>query len=228
MIPNRDAGLERSLGSLRGVRSVRIEREPEGMLQVFVVAEDQSTPESIVAQVRTLVRAEKGEDLLPSNVHVAQVVPARSERIRLVFRSVHIYREGQRAEAQVELFEGDRSRVGRAEGVAVRGGLIRLVALATLDAVGPAFGRDVAIDLAAAQRKRIGGRSFVLCHLVLVRGREEQHLSGSVLVTSDPLEATVFAVLDALNRVLPEKAVEEEIEYEVEDIVPLHREGAWE
>ena len=93
MIPNLDAGLERSLGSLRGVRSVRIERESEGNLQVFVVAEDHSTPEAIVAQVRTLVRAERREDLLPNNVHEAQVVPSRSERIRLVFRSVHIYRE---------------------------------------------------------------------------------------------------------------------------------------
>ena len=221
-----DPDLERSLAALRGLRTVRVELE-DGEVRVFLVA-DETVPASeseLVSQVRTVLRAERGLELSADRVHVARVVPSRIGRTRLVFRSVHIYREGQRAEAQVELWDGERTRVGRAEGVAVRGGLVRLVALATLDAVRPAFGDQVALDLAAAQRKRIGSRSFVLSHLILVKGREESHLSGSVLVTSDPLEATVFSVLDALNRVLPEPQVREEIEYEVEDVLPLHRDG---
>ena len=41
----------------------------------------------------------------------------------------------------------------------------------------------------------------MLCHLVVLKGRNETHLSGSVLVTSDPLEATVLSVLEESGEV---------------------------
>jgi hypothetical protein len=221
-----DSDLERSLSALRGLRTVRVELE-DGEVHVFLVADEtaSASESDLVSQVRTVLRAERGLELPAERIHVARVMPSRTERTRVIFRSVHVYREGQRAEAQVELWDGERNRVGRSEGVAVRGGLVRLVAQATLDALRPSFGGQVAIELAAAQRKRIGARSFVLCHLVLVTGREERHLSGSVLVTTDSFEATVFSILDALNRVIPEQKAEEEIEYEVEDILPFHQDG---
>lgn len=228
MTRSADPELERSLAGLRGLCSVRVEFE-DGGVRVFVVADESEfvSEAGLVSQIRTLVRAERGFELPADRIHIARIASerTRTERTRLVFRSVHVYREGQRAEAQVELLDGVRNRVGRSEGVAVRGGLVRLVALATLDALRPAFGPQVALELAGAQRKRIGGRSLVLCHLILVSGREERHLSGSVLVTSDTLEATVFSVLDALNRVVPGQEVPEEIEYEVDDILPFHGNG---
>ena len=134
---------------------------------------------------------------------------------RLLFRSVNVYREGHRAEAQVELIQGDQTLVGVAAGAAVSESLPRLVARATLDALGQMLGPRQALELLALERRRLGGRRIVLSHLVLLRGRVETHLSGSVLVTSDPLEATVFSVLDALNRILPELDTGETVEYQV-------------
>lgn len=218
-----DAELERALTGLRGVRAARLGRGAEGV-EVDLVVEESVAETPLVARVRTLLRAEAGIDVPGERIRTAPVLAGGPARTRWIFRSVHLYREGHRAEAQVELGSGGKIRVGRAEGAAVRGGLLRLVALAALDAVGTAFGSEVALHLAAVQRQRIGGRALIVTHLILVTGRDERHLSGSVLVTSDPFEATVFAVLDALNRVLPEAAPVDEIEYEVEDILSFVRE----
>lgn len=142
---------------------------------------------------------------------------------RLLFRSVNVYREGHRAEAQVELTHAGQALVGVASGAAVSESLPRLVARATLDALGQMLGAGQTLELLALERKRLGKRRIILSHLVLLRGRVETHLSGSVLVTSDPLEATVFAVLDALNRILPGLDTGDMVEYQVSGFEPGSR-----
>ncbi len=133
---------------------------------------------------------------------------------RILFRSLHVYREARRAETQVELWNGAQALVGTANGLAVHGGLPTLVARATLEALRGAIDPHLDVDLVGVERKRMGHRSLMLTHLVVLEGREERHLSGSVLITSDALEATVFSVLDALNRILDFGAVQ---------VVPEHR-----
>jgi hypothetical protein len=78
----------------------------------------------------------------------------------------------------------------------------------------------VVLELVGVERNRLASRSVILTHLVLLRGRGETHLVGSSLVGTDALEATVFSLLDALNRVMPMLVGEDLVEYEVEDVPP--------
>lgn len=148
------------------------------------------------------------------------VDPSNSElRTRVLFHTVHVRREGNQIEAEVKLLSGGRVCAGSARGVAVRQNRYRLVALATLNALEPVLESPPAWELCSIERRRIGGRSALTCHLALLRGRAEVDLVGSVFLTADPLETTVLAVLDAVNRVLPTLVCDDWIEYDVAPIV---------
>jgi hypothetical protein len=219
--------MEASLRQVAGILSARIRADGDDISEVHVVAAPHRKAKGVVRDVITTLYARHGLHLHHHKVSVATTAAdpsAAAEEApvprRLLFRSVNVYREGGRYEGQVELQDGERILTGTAGGPAVRSGSERLVAQAALRAVSRLFGDGLALELVGAERSRIGSRSVVLTHVVLLRHRSETHLVGSALVTSDPLEATVFSVLDALNRVLPVLAGGDTIEYEVEDLPP--------
>lgn len=224
----RSATLEDSLRRIPGIASVRIRGDEDSIEEVYVLAGTERPHREVTEDVITTLFARHGVTINPSQVRIA---PTRSEEPadepssgpagrRLLFRSVNVYREGHRAEAQVELMHGDQILVGTASGAAVSQSLPRLVAQATMQALGHLLGEGYAIEMLALERRRLGGRRIILSHLAVLRGRVETHLSGSVLITSDPLEATVFSVLDALNRILPDLENTDTVEYEVAGFVP--------
>lgn len=222
--------IEASLRQIAGVQTARIRLEGDEITEVHVVAQPNRRAKGVVRDVVTTLFARHGITLHHHKVSVATTA-SRAEEAgeaaaagrRLLFRSVNIYREGNRNEGQVELQDGERVLTGTASGPAVRGSQEKLVARAALSAVSRLFGDGVVLELAGVQRTRVGSRTVVLVHLVLLRGRGETDLVGSALVGTDLLEGTVFSVLDALNRVLPTLAGEDRLEYEVED---LSSEGA--
>jgi hypothetical protein len=218
-------GIERSLREIVGVQSARIRTEGDEITEVHIVAAPSRRAKGVVRDAVTTLFARHGITLHHHKVSV--VTTTRSERAetepparRLLFRSVNVYREGNRNEAQVELQDGERIVTGTASGPAVRRSQEKLVARAALQAVSRLFGEGVALELAGLERNRLGQRSVVLTHLVLLRARHETHLVGSALVGTDALEATVFSVLDALNRVIPVLSGEDTIEYEIEESPP--------
>jgi hypothetical protein len=219
--------IERSLREIVGVQSARIRADGEGITEVHVVSGANRRAKGVVRDVVSTLYARHGISLHHHKVSVvtttaradcAEEEPAPVKR--LLFRSVNVYREGNRNESQVELVDGERVLTGTAAGPAVRHSQETLVARAALQAVSRLFGDGVALELAGLERNRVGHKSVVLSHLVLLRSRSETHLIGSALVGTDSLEATVFSVLDALNRVLPTLSGEDTIEYEVEDFPP--------
>jgi len=219
--------IENSLREIAGIQTARIRAEGDEIVEVHVVAAPNRRAKGVVRDVVTTLFARHGIGIHHNKVSVATTVP-RPEREevegngvrRILFRSVNVYREGNHNEGQVELQDGDRILTGTASGPAIRHSQERLVARAALNAVSRLFGEGVALELGGLERSRLGSRSVVLTHLILLRGRAETHLVGSALVGTDGLEATVFSVLDALNRVLPTLAGEDTVEYEVEDLPP--------
>lgn len=214
--------IEAQLSQVHGASAVRIKAGPEGVFEVHAVAGPGQNAGKLRRQLRSALFAKFGLEIEPEHVHVAEtdrrvpraVPTASGNGSRLLFRSVNVYREGHRAEAQVELLRDGVLLVGTASGAAVRRSLSRLVARATLDALSGVLGDELVLDLLSIEIRRLGGRRISLTHLVLLRGREETHLTGSVLLAQDPLEAVVLSIMDALNRILP--GLEHDVvEYEV-------------
>jgi hypothetical protein len=219
--------IEASLREIAGIQSARIRVEDGEITEVQVVAVPNRRAKGVARDVVAALLAGHGIAVDHQRVKVAttggtvaiELDEAPSSR-RLLFRSVNLYREANRHEGQVELQDGDRVLIGTASGPAVRHTQERLVAQAAMQAVSRTFGGGVALELAGLQRSRVGSRTAMLAHLILLRGRTQTQLVGSALVGTDVLEATVFAVLDALNRILPTLSGEDTVEYEVEDFPP--------
>lgn len=218
--------IERSLREIVGVQTARIRTDGNEITEVHIVVGPNRRAKGVVRDVLSTLFARHGISLHHHKVSVVATTgrPAETETLppakRLLFRSVNVYREGNHNEAQVELVDAERVLTGTAAGPAVRHSQEKLVARAALQAVSRLFGDGVALELAGLDRNRVGHRSVVLSHVVLLRSRSETHLTGSALVGTDSLEATVFSVLDALNRVLPTLAGDDTVEYEVEEYPP--------
>ncbi len=228
MLREQIEAIEASLRQVAGISSARIRTDGDEITEVHVIAAPNRKAKGVVRDVVTTLFVRHGIELKHHKVSVATTnggspvdsVDEPPVARRLLFRSVNIYREGNHNEGQVELLDGDRVLTGTASGPAVRNSQERLVAQAAVQAVSKLFGEGLAIELAGVENSRIGSSTVVLTHLVLLRHRSETQLIGSALVGSDTLEATVFSVLDALNRILPVLAGGDVVEYEVEDIPP--------
>lgn len=225
MLREQIEAIEASLRQIAGIVSARIRTDQDEISEVHVIAAPHRRAKGVVRDVVTTLFARHGIDLHHHKVSVATTsgpsgedpMTDRSDNRRLQFRSVNIYREGNRNEGQVELSDGERVLTGVASGLAVRRSQERLVAQATMQAVSHLFDPGINLELTGVERVEIGSQAAVLAHIILLRGREEVHLLGSSLIGADPLQATVFAVLGALNRVLPVLVAEDRIEYDVED-----------
>jgi hypothetical protein len=216
--------IEAGLRQIAGIQSARIRVEGGDIAEVQVVAAQNRRAKGVVRDVVAALFGRFGITVNHQSVSVVTAGgPAETEldegpsSRRLLFRSVNLYREGNHNEGQVELQDGDRVLIGNASGPAVRHSQERLVAQAAMQAVSRTFGGGVALELAGLQRSRVGSRTAMLVHLIVLRGRTQIQLVGSALVGTDALEATVFAVLNALNRILPTLTGEDTVEYEVED-----------
>ena len=74
---------------------------------------------------------------------------------------------------------------------------------ATLKALEQALNGDVALALSNIETVAVGPRNIALAVVVMVTNGEERTLIGSAMVGTDPAAASVRAVLDAVNRLVP-------------------------
>ncbi|MBK8230511.1 MAG: hypothetical protein IT349_06730 [Candidatus Eisenbacteria bacterium] len=215
--------IERELRALSAVQTARVEFGDAGEIAIIhAVAAPGRKPGSVAREIRTALLAHHGIDLSRDQISIAGQRTLRlyetepGDVARVEFKSVNVFRENQRAEAQVELRRGGRLLIGTASGAAIRRSLPRLVGRATVQALSQLSPPGVVFELVAVERRRLGVRPALLVHLVLLQGRRETHLMGSVFQAGDPLEATALAVLDATNRLLPTLEGDDAVEYHIE------------
>jgi len=214
--------IERTLLQLKGVEAARVCAEGDQITEIHVVASQGMRPKNIARDVRSYMVAALGIDIPHQKISVAVTGPeAEVERDdgaqgqgqappeekaiaaqRVRFRSVNVLVEGVRSEAQVTLDVGGRILIGVSEGAPAMLGTERLIAAATLDALGKLVREDVRLVPGDLSIARCGPGDAVLVEIIIVHPRAEQRLVGACRVQQDRHRCVVFAVLDALNRVL--------------------------
>ncbi|NOY56423.1 MAG: hypothetical protein GXP34_10615 [Actinobacteria bacterium] len=112
--------------------------------------------------------------------------------------------QGTRITASVSLGWQGEVFVGEADGPAASATRLRLVGDATLHALEQAIGGDIGLALAALEIATVGNRPVAIAQVVVVSGGEERAMVGSALAGQDLPQAAVRAVLDALNRYVPQ------------------------
>lgn len=197
--------LQETLSRLPSVEAVRVVESNGHITEVHVLGTPGKLPKQIVRDVQSLAMAAFGVAVDRRSVSVVQLehdqlVPAERPSIEEIAEVP----AGSRVECQVKLLWHNEMFAGSSSGPASQETRARLVGEATLKALEKAVGGDVAFALANIDRISIGPRRVILAVVVMVANGEERNLIGTALVATDPGQAAVRAVLDALNRQIPQ------------------------
>lgn len=120
---------------------------------------------------------------------------------RVRVEGVAYARNGYRCSIEVSLQLGETRALGTAEGSAAAAAGPRLVAAATLDALGQLYPSAGRADVESAVVGAVGERRVATANLVLVGSPDEEVLVGSAIVRgAGDHDAMARAVLDAANR----------------------------
>lgn len=197
--------LQKKIGRIEGVEAARVVAENGHIDEVHVLARRNKAPKQLVRDVQSLGQALFGIDIDRRVVSVVQLADAdldSGNRPALVDVSESL--EGSRAEVTVTLRWHESLLLGTATGAAATATRPRQIAEATLEAIRQAIHPDAALAVSSMDLTVLGSRRVAVAQVVLVTESRERMLVGSTLVDDDETKAVVRAVLDALNRLLPD------------------------
>ena len=230
---------------LPGVSGCRIRSDPAGrptVVHVTVLAG--SNPVELAAAVVTVLAAEAGLDVDPSQVQVVSLPASGSETSSLApavgasataapgasaetpvleeleqdFRprlvALNLMVTEERSVAEVELAQGPVSALGRAESRGA-GSAPELLAEACLDALEKICGARVSLRLVASHVTRLGPADVCSVLVQETEGRTERLHVGACEVRGDASRAAAYAALDSMNRRLGRILVGPPVHYDI-------------
>jgi diguanylate cyclase (GGDEF)-like protein len=160
---------------------------------------------TIASRASTLAKRTEQRILVGTAIHSVPAQPAGSpgNDDRVVIRRIDLGVEEGRGTATVELERAGERVTGRAQGLVLGSGGLRLLVEATVSAIRRWLPAQWNVALEDITRTRLDHGEAV--NILLITGalaQPEQYLVGSALFTSDPHEAVVKATMKAMNRML--------------------------
>lgn len=199
------AALQEKITRIDGVEAARVVSGNGHIEEIHVLARRNKPAKQLVRDVQSLSQALFGEEIDRRVVSVVQLADADLEGgFRPALVDVSEVLDGSRAEVTVTLRWQNDLFTGSAKGAAAMSTRPRQIAEATLDALRQAIHRDAALAVASMDIPVLGDRKVAVAQVVIVTEATERHLIGSAYVEDEDSRAVVRAVLDALNRVLPD------------------------
>ncbi len=207
--------LEDLLRQIPGVRAASVVTGPDAApTEVHILASPGKPAKQVVRDVQSLAMARYDIDIDHRIVSVVQIGEDRAEvsagsdagesrdsAARPAIAAIMVRSGRGLTEAAVTLTVGDQPFEGKADGPAGQTHRARIVAMATLDALGELLGRDCEVESAAVLSN--GSREIALSVVTMVVPRLGEHvLTGCAVVRGDDADAVARSVLSALNRQL--------------------------
>ena len=188
-----------------GVEAARVVTEGGAVTEVHVLTGMGKAAKQVVRDVQSLAQAAFGLAIDRRVVSVVQLPdPDLAQGDRPVIVDVSEQMDGNHTKVVVTLdWQGD-TLVGEVAGAAAHTTRNRLVAEEPIEALQQALQETTAIGVAAVDLPVLGSRSVAIAQVVMVTEGAERLMVGSALVDGDGSRAVVRAVLDALNRHIPE------------------------
>ena len=201
------AEVEQELCRIPEITAARIVTEGGRPVEVHILASASKHAKQVVRDVQSVAIATFGLELDRRMISVVQLDAAdgKSEAEmapnRIAVDGVTVSRSATRGKAEVILRQGDQKFVGSYEGSAATSITLRLVALATLDALRQIEPAAEHADVEAATCVHLADRTVAVTSIVFVITPDEEVISGSAVVrTAGEHDAIARAVLDATNR----------------------------
>ncbi len=196
--------LEHALKRIPGVEAVRVVMNGSSPAEVHVITIPGKPPKQVVRDVQSVALASLGAQV---DRRIVSVVQIDQDDIggsdRPVVDDVAEEIDGSRMTISVTLTWHDEHLVGRATGPAASTTRLRLVAEAAISALELALQEDAAFAISSVDTLQVGGHTVAVAVIVIVADGRERLVSGSAIVGPDPSKAMVRAVLDGLNRQVP-------------------------
>ncbi len=202
--------IENTLGQVAEIKAARVVTSPEGVIQeVHVLALPNKSPKQLVRDIESTLMATFGLAIDHKKISIAQlggdvIAPVDEElvvseaRARIISINAHV--SGVHSIVTVTLELEGETYVGEASGPASQTGRIRLVALATLDAVSKHTHDVHSFALEDVTLIQLGCERVAVSCVTLVSPMGEQSYAGSALVRQNEKDSIVKATLDAINR----------------------------
>ena len=196
---------EEKVRRLPGVEAARVVTEGGAVTEVHVLTGMGKAAKQVVRDVQSLAQAVFGLAIDRRVVSVVQLPdPDLAQGDRPVIVDVSEQMDGNHTKVVVTLgWQGD-TLVGEVGGAAAHTTRNRLVAEATIEALQQALQDTTAIGVASVDLPVLGSRPVAIAQIVMVTEGAERLMVGSALVDGESSRAVVRAVLDALNRHIPE------------------------
>jgi hypothetical protein len=205
--------IEASLDEVGEIKAARVVVSPEGVIQeVHVLALPTKQPKQLVRDIESTLMARFGIPIDHKKISIAllgrdaikpEATPTSAERntaARPRICSINATVSGVQASASVMLEIGGTEYAGNASGPASQTGRLRLVALATLDAVSNYTDATISFALEDVAIVQLGREKVAVSCIALVSSAGEQTFSGSAMVRQNNNDSVVRATLDAINR----------------------------
>jgi hypothetical protein len=196
---------QEKIGRIEGVEAARVVAGNGQISEIHVLARRNKPPKQVVRDVQSLGQALFGEEIDRRLVSVVQLSDSDLEGgLRPALIDVGETLEGSRAEVTVSLRWKDEILTGSAKGAAASATRARQIAEATLEAVRQGIHREAAVAVSSMDVPLLGNRKVAIAQVVVVTEATERMLIGCAYVEDEEARAVVRAVLDALNRFLPD------------------------
>lgn len=196
---------QEKIGRIDGVEAARVVGGNGHIAEIHVLARRTKAPKQLVRDVQSLSQALFGEDIDRRIVSIVQLSDGDLDGgLRPALVDISETLDGSRAEVVVRLRWQDSVFSGTSSGAASTSTRSRQIAEATIDAIRQGIHPDAALAISSMDIPTLGSRRVAVAQLVLVTDATERSLIGSAYVEDDEARAVVRAVLDALNRLLPD------------------------
>jgi len=197
--------LQEKIGRIDGVEAARVVAGNGQIEEIHVLARRNKAPKQLVRDVQSLSQALFGEDIDRRIVSVVQLADSDLDGgLRPALVDISETLDGSRAEIVVKLRWKDSVFSGTSGGAASTATRARQIAEATIDAVRQGIHPEAALAVSSMDIPVLGTRHIAVAQIVLVTDATERMLIGGAYVEDDEARAVVRAVLDALNRLLPD------------------------
>jgi hypothetical protein len=219
-----EGSIKQAVISLPDVQSCKVEfGKDRAISAIHVVSRSARPAKQLVRDIESLLQADFGIGVDHRKISIARI-SERAEPVipkgpRPKLASITFSTIAGKGECKVVLERDDFSACGQADGVAVGGGSLRLVANATFRAVEQLVGPAAQFELLDVVRMRIANRETVIVIANYVLEGDVVSIAGCVQFDDNEQRATVHAALDACNRIVENLPPVERTEYEINPFI---------
>jgi hypothetical protein len=197
--------LQDKIRRIDGVEAARIVAGNGHIEEIHVLARRNKPAKQLVRDVQSLSQALFGEEIDRRVVSIVQLADSDLDSgFRPALIDVSETLDGSRADVTVTLRWNDIIYAGSCHGAAATSTRPRQIAEATIDAIRQAINPGAALAIASMDIPILGTRRVAIAQIVVVTEATERNLIGCAYVEDEESRAVVRAVLDALNRFLPD------------------------